>query len=142
MSAPAHAAREEPQAPALVISDSSDTDPIGLHTCPVPRLHLPSPLFRPEEYQRAPLVLLDDRAYLGFTLRHVPRRPGLIVVLADPDDASVYPRAAAIGADAVIGAGENLAWLHLRLHDATGCRYVDWQELLTGGGAEPPPAAS
>ncbi|MFJ9752438.1 hypothetical protein [Streptomyces chartreusis] len=137
MSAPAQASREEPQAPALVISDSSETDPVGLHPCPVPHLHLPSPLFSSEEYQRVPLVVLDDRSYLTFTLRHLPHRPGLIVVLADPDDATVYPRAAAIGADAVIRAGEDLAWLRLRLHDATGCRYVNWQELLAGG--EPPP---
>ncbi|WP_435218769.1 hypothetical protein [Streptomyces sp. bgisy034] len=140
MSAPVQASGEEPQAPALVISDSSETDPVGLHSCPVPHLHLPSPLFSSEEYQRAPLVLLDDRSYLTFTQRHLPHRPGLIVVLADPDDATVYPRAAAIGADAVIRAGENLAWLHLRLHDATGCRYVNWQELPASG--EPPPPGS
>ncbi|MFI9825264.1 hypothetical protein ACIHFC_33225 [Streptomyces sp. NPDC052013] len=109
----------------LVISDSTDDDPAGLGMCPVPRLHLPSPLFSAEEYQRAPLVLLDDRSYTGFTLRHAPHRPGLIVVLAAPDDTSVYPRAAAIGAEAVIRAGDDLSWLLLRLHDATGCRYAD-----------------
>lgn len=105
----------------LIISDSTDDDPVGLRTSPVPRLHLPSPLFGAEEYLRAPLVLLDDRSYTGFTLRHVPHRRGLIVVLVDPDDGTIYPRAAAIGAEAVIRAGDNLNWLHLRLHDATVC---------------------
>lgn len=142
MSAPAQDPREEPQAPVLVISNSLDDDPVGLRTCPVPRLHLPPPLFNAEEYQLAPLVLLDDRSYTDFTLRHVPHRPGLIVVLVDPDDATVYPRAAAIGAEAVIRAGENLSWLHLRLHDATGCRYARWETLLAGGPADPPPPAS
>jgi hypothetical protein len=99
-------------------------------------------LFSAKEYQRAPLVLLDDRSYTDFTLRHVPHRPGLIVVLVDPDDATVYPRAAAIGAEAVIRAGENLSWLHLRLHDATNCRYAHWEALLAGGPAAPPPPAS
>ncbi|MFF6953808.1 hypothetical protein ACFZAD_34875 [Streptomyces iakyrus] len=128
----------------LVISDSTDDDPVGLRTSPVPRLHLPSPLFSAEEYLRAPLVLLllDDRSYTGFTLRHVPHRRGLIVVLVDPDDGTIYPRAAAIGAEAVIRAGDNLSWLHLRLHDATDCRYAHWETLVAGGPADPPPPAS
>ncbi|WP_331751901.1 hypothetical protein OG713_45995 (plasmid) [Streptomyces sp. NBC_00723] len=142
MSAPAQDPTEEPQAPVLVISDSTDDDPVGLRTSPVPRLHLPSPLFSAEEYHCAPLVLLDDRSYTGFTLRHVPRRRGLIIVLVDPDDSSIYPRAAEIGAEAVLSAGDNLSWLHLRLHDATGCRYAHWEALLAGGPADPPPPAS
>jgi hypothetical protein len=103
----------------LVISDSTDDDPVGLRTSPVPRLHLPSPLFSAEEYLRAPLVLL-----------------------VDPDDGTIYPRATAIGAEAVIRAGDNLNWLHLRLHDATDCRYAHWEALLAGGPADPPPPAS
>ncbi|AZP14717.1 hypothetical protein EJC51_47445 [Streptomyces aquilus] len=126
----------------LVISDRSDDDPVGLRTSPVPRLHLPSPLFSAEEYQRAPLVLLDDRSYTDFTLRHLPHRPGLVIVLAAPDDGTVYPRAAAIGAEAVIRADGNLNWLHLRLHDATGCHYAHWEALLTAGPADPSPPAS
>jgi hypothetical protein len=126
----------------LVISDSPDNDPVGLRKSPVPLLHLPSPLFSAEEYQRAPLVLLDDRSYTGFTLRHMPRRQGLIVVLVDPDDGTIYPRAVAIGAEAVIRAGDNLNWLHLRLHDATECHYAHWEALLAGGPADPPPPAS
>ncbi|MER5452980.1 hypothetical protein ABT052_46540 [Streptomyces sp. NPDC002766] len=126
----------------LVISDSTDDDPVGLRSSPVPRLHLPSPLFSAAEYQRAPLVLLDDRSYTAFTLRHMPRRPGLVIVLVDPDDGTMYPRAAAIGAEAVIRAGDNLNWLHLRLHDATSCRYAHWEALLAGGPADPPPPAS
>ena len=142
MSAPPQAGREGPRAPVLVISDSPDNDPVGLRTSPVPLLHLPSPLFSAEEYQSAPLVLLDDRSYTGFTLRHVPRRQGLIVVLVEPDDGTIYPRAVAIGAEAVIRAGDNLNWLHLRLHDATECRYAHWEALLAGGPADPPPPAS
>ncbi|MGV9897279.1 hypothetical protein [Streptomyces tendae] len=125
----------------LIISDRIDADPVGLRSSPVPLLHLPSPLFSAEEYQRAPLVLLDDRSYTDFTLRHAPHRPGLIVVLVDPDDGSIYPRAAAIGAEAVIRAGDNLNWLHLRLHDATGCRYAHWEALLASGSEPPPPAS-
>ncbi|WP_427168779.1 hypothetical protein ACQF4J_46955 (plasmid) [Streptomyces sp. C1-1] len=126
----------------LVISDSTDDDPVGLRSSPVPRLHLPSPLFSAAEYQRAPLVLLDDRSHTAFTLRHMPRRPGLVIVLVDPHDGTIYPRAAAIGAEAVIRAGDNLNWLHLRLHDATSCRYAHWEALLAGGPAGPPPPAS
>jgi hypothetical protein len=126
----------------LVISDSIDNDPVGLRACPVPRLQLPSPSFSAEEYLRAPLVLLDDRIYTDFTRRHMPHRPGLIIVLADPDDATIYPQAAAIGAEAVIRARENLSWMHLRLHDATNCRYAHWETLLNGGPTAPPPPVS
>ncbi|WP_381837532.1 hypothetical protein [Streptomyces monticola] len=126
----------------LVISDGAGEDPVGLRECPVPRLDLPTPLFSAAEYQRAPLVLLDDRSYAAFTLRHMPTRPGLIVVLADADDATVYPRAAAIGAEAVVRAGEDPAWLHLRLHDATGCRYAHWEALLARGPTDPPPGSN
>jgi hypothetical protein len=142
MSASAQAHEGEARPPVLVISDSLDDDPLGLLPCPVPLRHLPSPLFSPEEYQAAPLVLLDDRSYADFTLRHMPRRAGLIVAVADPDDGTAYPRAAAIGAEAVIRAGHGRSWLHLRLHAATDCRYAHWDSLLTGGPADPPPPAS
>ncbi|MFD0067408.1 hypothetical protein [Streptomyces sp. NPDC056690] len=142
MSTPAQTPSEEPQAPVLVISDGTDDDPVGLRTSTVPLLHLPSPLFSTEEYQRAPLVLLDDRSYTAFTLRPMQHRPGLIVVLADPDDDTIYPRTSAIGAEAVIRAGVNLNWLHLRLHDATECRYAHWEALLAGGPTDPLPPAS
>ncbi|MGW5250925.1 hypothetical protein ACWEQN_45860 [Streptomyces sp. NPDC004129] len=46
----------------------------------------------------------------------------------------------AIGAEAVLRAGQDLSWLHLRLHAATDCRYARWEALLTGGPADPPPA--
>ncbi|WP_345552676.1 hypothetical protein [Streptomyces lannensis] len=103
---------------------------------------MPSPLFSTEEYQQAPLVLLDDRSYTSFTLRHMPHRLGLIIVAADPDDSTVYHRAVAIGAEAVLRAGQDLSWLHLRLHSATDCRYAHWEALLTGGPADPPPPAT
>ncbi|MGW7365414.1 hypothetical protein ACWGI8_18720 [Streptomyces sp. NPDC054841] len=142
MSDSAQAPEERPHQTVLVISNALGNDPIGLLPCPVPLRHMPSPLFSAEEYQRAPLVLLDDRSYTDFTLRHMPHRPGLIVAVADPDDGTVYPRAAAIGAEAVIRAGQGMSWLHLRLHDATDCRYARWEALLTGGPADPPPPAS
>ncbi|MFJ8142635.1 hypothetical protein [Streptomyces sp. NPDC096013] len=123
----------------LVISDRLGIDPIGLLPCPVPLRLLPSPLFNAEEYQRAPLVLLDDHSYTGFTLRHMPHRPGLIVVLADP---SVYRRATAIGAESVLRAGDGRSWLHLRLHDATDCRYIRWEALLSGPAGPPPPGGT
>ncbi|MEU0047276.1 hypothetical protein [Streptomyces werraensis] len=131
----APAPQERARTPVLVISDHPDDDPIGLRPCPVPLRRLPSPLFSAEEYRLAPLVILDDRNYPAFTLRHMPRRPGLILTLADPGDDTVHPRAAAIGAEAVLHAGQDLAWLHLRLHEATACHYAHWEELLTG----PPP---
>ncbi|MFF0766537.1 hypothetical protein ACFYWH_42115 [Streptomyces sp. NPDC003737] len=134
--------QERAPAPVLVISDSAHNDPIGLEPCPVPLRHLPSPLFSAEEYQQAPLVLLDDRSYTGFTLRHMPHRLGLIIVGADPDDSTVYHRAVNLGAEAVLRAGQDLSWLHLRLHSATDCRYAHWDALLTGGPADPPPPAS
>ncbi|MGW5636309.1 hypothetical protein [Streptomyces sp. NPDC003832] len=135
MSAPAQASEDRPRQPVLVISDRLHDDPIGLLPCPVPLKHLPSPLFTSAEFQSAPLVLLDDRSYTSFTLRYMPHRPGLIVAAVDPDDGTAYPRAAAIGAEAVLRAGQNLAWLHLRLHAATECRYAPWEALLPG----PPP---
>ncbi|MFF8848134.1 hypothetical protein ACF08N_36560 [Streptomyces sp. NPDC015127] len=135
MSASTEAFEDRPDPPVLVISNSLDADPIGLLPSPVPVRHLPSPLFSSEEYRRAPLVLLDDRCYSDFTLRHMPQRPGLIVAAADPDDGTVYHRAADVGAEAVIRTGQDLAWLHLRLHAATECRYARWEALLTG----PPP---
>ncbi|MFJ5779316.1 hypothetical protein [Streptomyces sp. NPDC093094] len=127
--------------PVLVITDSHDDDPIGLLPSPVPLLHLPSPLFTASEYRTAALVILDDRSYPTFRLRHMRPRPGLILATTDPDhDASdggeggdVHARAAAIGAEAVVqAAGRGIAWLHLRLHDATGCAHADWDALLTG----------
>ncbi|GHB77637.1 hypothetical protein GCM10010377_79880 [Streptomyces viridiviolaceus] len=123
----------------LVISDSPDADPVGLLPCKVPLRHLPSPLFGADEYRLAPLVILDDRSYTAFRLRHMPHRPGLILALADTDDDTVYPQAAAIGAEAVIRTGQDLSWLHLRLHEATGCHYANWEDLLTG---PPPPSGS
>ncbi|MGA5520817.1 hypothetical protein ACPCK2_31935 [Streptomyces pseudogriseolus] len=131
----APAPQEQARTPVLVISDHPDDDPIGLLPCPVPLRQLPSPLFTAEEYQLAPLVILDDRSYPAFTLRHLPHRPGLILTLADPGDDTVHPRAAAIGAEAVLRTGQDLSWLHLRLHEATDCHYAHWEELLTG----PPP---
>ncbi|MFC9932331.1 hypothetical protein [Streptomyces sp. NPDC127190] len=139
MSASAQAFEDRAHPPVLVISDRLDDDPLGLLPCPVPLKHLPSALFTAQEYQSAPLVLLDDRSYTNFTLRHMRHRPGLIVAAADPDDGTAYPRAAAIGAEAVLRAGQGLAWLHLRLHAATDCRYAPWEALLTG---PPPPEDS
>ncbi|MFF8670330.1 hypothetical protein [Streptomyces sp. NPDC015242] len=108
--------------------------------CPAPfRCEpFPSPLFSAGEYRRAPLVILDDRSYNAFALRRMPHRPGLILALADPGDDTAQPRAAAIGAEGVLRAGQGLAWLHLRLrlrlrlrlHEATGCRYVRWEDAL------------
>ncbi|MFD7444076.1 hypothetical protein [Streptomyces sp. NPDC059909] len=66
----------------------------------------------------------------------------MIVTGADPDDATVYPRAVAINAEAVIRPGQDLSWQHLRLHAATDCRYAHWEALLTGGPIDPPPPAS
>ncbi|MEU9671791.1 hypothetical protein AB0E25_41070 [Streptomyces bobili] len=134
----APASEERARTPVLVISDSPDDDPIGLLPCPVPLRHLPSALFSAEEYQLAPLVILDDRSYTAFTLRHMPHRPGLILTLADPGDDTVHPRAAGIVAEAILHAGQDLSWLHLRLHAATDCHYARWEELLTG----PPPPPS
>ncbi|GGV52379.1 hypothetical protein [Streptomyces spectabilis] len=125
--------------PVLVISDRCDGDPIGILPCPVPLRYALPHRFCPEEYQQAPLIVLDDPSYADFVLRRMPLRPGLIIVLADPDDASVYPRAAAIGAEAVLRTGGDVSWLRLRLHEATGCQYVPWGALLTGSRNAPPP---
>ncbi|MFE7077111.1 hypothetical protein ACFU96_44205 [Streptomyces sp. NPDC057620] len=128
-----------PLQPVLVISDRLDDDPVGLGPCRVPLRHLPSALFTLKEYELAPLVLLDDRSYAAFTLRHMPRRSGLILVCADPEDGTTYPRSAAIAAEAVLRAGQDLSWLRLRMHEATECRYLPLDELLTGDGPDPPP---
>ncbi|WP_371647788.1 MULTISPECIES: hypothetical protein [unclassified Streptomyces] len=139
MSAPAHAAPDPPRQPVLIISDRLDHDPIGLLPCPVPLHHSPSAVFTREAYHKAPLVILDDRSYPHFLLRHMPHRPGLILAATDPDDATAYPRAAAIAAEAVLHAGQPLGWLHLRLHTATDFRHAHWDTLLT---TPPPPQSS
>ncbi|MFI6340747.1 hypothetical protein [Streptomyces sp. NPDC050535] len=127
-----------PLQPVLVISDSLADDPVGLLPNRIALRHMPSVLFSAQEYQLAPLVLLDDRSYATFTLRHMPRRPGLIVVCADLDDGTTYPRSVAIGAEAVLTAGQDLSWLRLRMHDATECQYLPLDDLLTGDTSEPP----
>ncbi|MDQ0994807.1 hypothetical protein [Streptomyces sp. V3I7] len=132
------AARGEPR-PVLAISDSPDDDPLGLLPCPVPVLYLPSALFSTAEYQGAPLVLLDDRSSANFALRHMPHRPGLIVITVDADDHTVYQRSVAHGTEAVLLAGDDPSWLHMRMHEATGCQYARWEDLLSGGPADPPP---
>ncbi|MER6691111.1 hypothetical protein [Streptomyces minutiscleroticus] len=132
---------EEPHATGsrvLVISDRLDDAPVRLQPCTVPLRHTPSAHFTTAEYQAAPLVILDDRSYTAFTLRHMPHRQGLILVLAAPDDASVYPRAAAIGAEAVIPIDRSMDRLHLRLHDATDCRHTDWNAPFNTGPANGP----
>ncbi|WP_199550145.1 hypothetical protein [Streptomyces sp. N35] len=132
----------DPTAPALIITDRPDGDPVGLGACPVPRIHRTAEQFSAKEYQRAPLVLLDDRSYTAFTLRAMPRRRGLILVLVDQDDASIWTRTVAVGGDAVVTAVADPAWLHLRLHEATDRRHADWEELLADGPADPPQPAS
>jgi hypothetical protein len=129
----AHTLHHSPHQPVLVISDRLEDDPVGLLPCPVPLRNMPAALFNAEEYCRSPLVLLDDRSYTSFSMRHMPHRPGLILVLADPDDDSAYSRAAAVGAEAVLSADRPAHWLRLRLHEATDCRHVDWQALLREG---------
>ncbi|MFF2386977.1 hypothetical protein [Streptomyces sp. NPDC058108] len=79
----------------------------------MPLRTLPAAHFGARDYQLAPLVLLDDRSHAAFELRHMPRRPGLIVVCAGIDDATAYPRGAAVGAEAVLWAGQDPSWLHL-----------------------------
>lgn len=128
-----------PLQPVLVISDSLHDDPVGLLPCRVPLRHLPTVLFTGKEYRLSPLVLLDDRSHAAFTLRHMPHRPGLVVVCAGLDDSTAYPRGVVIGAEAVLWAATDLSWLHLRMHDATECRYLPLDELLTGDTSDPPP---
>ncbi|MGV9705319.1 hypothetical protein [Streptomyces sp. NPDC003483] len=128
-----------PLRPVLIISDRPEADPVGLGPCRVPLRTLPAAHFGARDYQLAPLVLLDDRSHATFELRHMPRRPGLIVVCARLDDATAYPRGAAVGAEAVLWAGQDPSWLHLRLHDATECRYLPLDELLTDDTSDPPP---
>ncbi|MET8291503.1 hypothetical protein ABZV80_40975 [Streptomyces sp. NPDC005132] len=129
-----------PLQPVLIISDSPDDDPVGLGPCRVPLRTLPAANFSASDYRLAPLVLLDDRSHATFELRHMPRRPGLIVVCAGLDDATAYPRGVAVGAEAVLWAGHDPSWLHLRMHDATECRYLPLDELLTDDTSDPPPA--
>ncbi len=143
MPADAPSRDHRPTAPALIITDRIGTDPVGLAPCPVPRIHRSAEQFSAEEYRSAPLVLLDDRSYTAFTLRAMPRRQGLIIVLVDQDDASIWERTVHIGGDAVVTAATDPAWLHLRLHDATDCGHADWTTLLADGPADPPqPAGS
>ncbi|MFE9769784.1 hypothetical protein ACFYPC_35570 [Streptomyces sp. NPDC005808] len=58
---------------------------------------------------------------------------------SDLDDGTTYPRGAAIAAEAGLWAGQDLSWLHLRMHDATDCRYLPLEELPTGDTPDPPP---
>ncbi|MFE6098296.1 hypothetical protein ACFQ7M_41080 [Streptomyces massasporeus] len=64
----------------------------------------------------------------------------MLVISDSPDDDPVGLRTSPVPR-LHIRAGDNLNWLHLRLHDATGCRYAHWEALLAGGPEPPPPAS-
>ncbi|WP_406834815.1 hypothetical protein ACICHK_00125 [Streptomyces sp. AHU1] len=117
----------------LLISDARGDDPAGLGPCRVPAQTATAALFTFDQFRSASLVILDDRICQTFVARRMPRRQDLVVVNAHPDDATVYGRAAALGASEVLAAGEGSDWLRLKMHAATDCRYADWESLLGPG---------
>lgn len=99
----------------------------------IPLLVLGPQEFTPEEWETAPLVLLDDRYSRAVSARELRRRPGLLLAWSDPDDATVYDRAVSLGAEEVVAPRGSEGWLTLRMHAETNCAHVDWDRLLRDG---------
>ncbi|WP_069813305.1 septum site-determining protein Ssd [Streptomyces sp. TP-A0874] len=69
-------------------------------------------------WERPPLVLVGDDAAAGL-VGTAPRRPAVVLVGRDPDDAGIWRRAVAIGAEHVALLPDAETWLVDRIADAT-----------------------
>ncbi|MCX4554216.1 hypothetical protein [Streptomyces sp. NBC_01500] len=94
------------------------------------------------EWQAAPLVVVDDQAVGALVERGLPRRTGIVVLVRDEDDASIWERAVAVGAEYVVQLPLAAAWLELRLHEATGCAYVMWDQSPGEGPCDSAPTTT
>ncbi|MFJ9799237.1 septum site-determining protein Ssd [Streptomyces sp. NPDC101145] len=74
-----------------------------------------APPDRRAEWDAAPLVIVGDDA--AARCRGVPRRPGVLLVGRDQDDADVWRRAVEIGADCVLRLPDAEGWLVDRIAD-------------------------
>ncbi|MGW0778445.1 hypothetical protein ACWD01_33560 [Streptomyces sp. NPDC002835] len=93
----------------------------------------------PSEWMSPPLVLAH-RMYcsrLSSPDNDFRRRPGIVVLGEDLDDALIWSDAAAIGSEAVVMLSEDVPWLVLRMHEATDFRYVDWSAPFNDPGPQP-----
>jgi secretion/DNA translocation related CpaE-like protein len=69
-------------------------------------------------WRAAPLVVVGDDAARGAGRRRLPRRPDVVLVGTDLDDADVWVRAVDLGAEHVVFLPDADAWLVERLADA------------------------
>lgn len=69
----------------------------------------------PAHWEKAPLVLVGDDCAPG--LRGVPRRPGVLLIGRDLDDAGIWRRAVGLGADHVLFLPDAETWLVDRIAD-------------------------
>ena len=69
-------------------------------------------------WSSAPLVVVGPDAYEGCARLALPRRPGVLLVGVDLDDAGVWQRAVAVGAEHVVFLPDAERWLTDRLADA------------------------
>lgn len=67
----------------------------------------------------APLVLVGDDQAAALARAGLPRRPDVVLVGGDLDDAGVWPRAVAVGAEHVVILPDGETWLIERLAAAT-----------------------
>jgi secretion/DNA translocation related CpaE-like protein len=70
-------------------------------------------------WSAAPLVLVGDDLAAGVAAARLPRRPGIVLVGRDLDDAGVWRRAVDIGAEHVVLLPDGEAWLVDRFSEAT-----------------------
>lgn len=83
----------------------------------------------------APLVLVDDDPATTEGLARLPRRPGVVLVGTDADDASVWRRAVTFGAEHVVFLPESEPWLVERFADARDGATVPARVLAVVGGS-------
>jgi secretion/DNA translocation related CpaE-like protein len=79
---------------------------------------VPDPLSASMPWSLAPLVLVGDDASTALSRRVMPRRPGVVLVSRDLDDASIWKRAMRLGADHVALLPDADTWLIGRLGEA------------------------
>jgi len=125
--------------PGILVIAPTDTEQQLLPSDQIPLLRRAVVEVQLDEWLASPVVMVDDRCSVELTSRHLPRRPCLMVLCHDLDDASIWCRSVSLGAEAVVNLPDANEWLQLRLHEATGCIHIEWDRLLDNnpGGTAP-----
>jgi hypothetical protein len=78
------------------------------------------------------LILIEDDAAPLIAARHLPKRPGVVLIGHDLDDATVWARGGTIGARAVAFLPDNTTWLVTLIRAATlHARLAEMGEVST-----------